>query len=97
MPLPKPPMARHLLLLLPLAAGGCAARERTSLAIPPAADLRAAIEPKPRPDAIILTSARAEADYTASVEAWGERVSAAAVRLCRWTVAAGAKLPFECR
>ena len=73
-----------------------AARERTSIAIPPAADIRAAIEPKPQPTEEILTSSRAEADYNAALEAWGDRVRSAGVRICQWSQAAGAKLGFRC-
>jgi len=43
----------------------------------------------------VITDARAEAHYNAAVESWGDRVSAAGVRLCRWFNANGAK--FDCR
>ena len=52
---------------------------------PPVADLKAAIEPKPVPGDEIATSQKAADDYSASVEGWGDRVSAAAARICRWS------------
>lgn len=63
---------------------------------PPAADIQAAIEPKPRPVGDIVNDDTAAATYSAALEAWGERLSTAGGRLCRWTVANGATLPFEC-
>jgi hypothetical protein len=65
-----------------LLASGCA----SSGAIhPPADDLKAAVEPKPVPGDDIATSDQANADYSASVEGWGDRISAAGGRLCRWS------------
>jgi hypothetical protein len=52
---------------------------------PPVADLTAVTEPKPVPSDDIATSDQANADYNASVEGWGDRISAAGGRLCRWT------------
>lgn len=52
---------------------------------PPVADLAAAVEPKPVPSDDIATSQKAADDYSASVEGWGDRVSAAGGRLCRWS------------
>lgn len=52
---------------------------------PPADDLRAATEKKPIPSDEIATSDRAAADYSAAVEGWGDRISAAGGRLCRWS------------
>jgi hypothetical protein len=42
----------------------------------------------------IVTSAQAAADYDASVESWGDRVSRAGARLCRW--AKGMGMAIEC-
>lgn len=84
------------LLAFALAASGCAERVKTSLAFPPAPDLQAATEPKPVPPDDIVTSDQASADYSAAVEAWGDRVSAAGGRICRWVEDAGGKLPFKC-
>jgi hypothetical protein len=53
---------------------------------PPADDLKAVTEAKPVPSDDIATSDQANADYSASVEAWGGRISAAGGRLCRWSV-----------
>jgi hypothetical protein len=52
---------------------------------PPAADLKAVVEPKPVPSEDIATSDQANADYSASLESWGDRISAAGGRLCRWS------------
>lgn len=52
---------------------------------PPAADLKAVVEPKPVPSDDIATSDQANADYSASLEAWSDRISAAGARLCRWS------------
>jgi len=58
--------------------------------------VQAAIEPKPVPTADIVTSAQAAARYDIAVESWGERVSAAGARICRWVVDNGGTLPFDC-
>jgi hypothetical protein len=79
-----------------LVASGCATRERLTPIFPPPADLQAVSEPKPRPPVEIVTSAMAAAEYDIDLELWGERVSAAGGRLCRWSVRNGAKLPFDC-
>jgi hypothetical protein len=63
--------------------------------LPPVADLRAATEPKPAPGEDIVTSAQAAADYDAAVESWGDRLSLAGARLCRWAVRMGQK-GLEC-
>ena len=92
---------RFQMRLLPLLACGlavsaCAAQVRTSLAFPPAPDIQAAVEAKPVPADNIVTSDQASADYSAAVEAWGDRAHAAGARICRWVVDAGGKLPFAC-
>jgi len=89
---------RPALLLLPLAllaASGCGERVRSTPIFPPSADVAALQEAKPVPTDDIVTDARAEARYNAAVESWGDRVSAAGVRVCRWFNANGAK--FDCR
>lgn len=53
-------------------------------AFPPPADLEAVTEPKPKPTVDIVTSAQAAERYNAEVEGWGDRVSAAGARLCRY-------------
>jgi hypothetical protein len=63
---------------------------------PPSADLEAAIAAKPVAPATIVSSAQAAADYDIAVETWGDGVSAAGARICRWAIANGAKLPFAC-
>jgi hypothetical protein len=52
---------------------------------PPVADLQAAVEPKPVPPDNIADSDQANADYSVSLESWGDRISAAGARLCRWS------------
>lgn len=56
---------------------------------PPSADIDALQEAKPMPTVDILTDARAEAAYNAEVEGWGDRLSAAGRRVCRWFAAQG--------
>jgi hypothetical protein len=63
-----------------LLASGCA----SSGAFPPPADLAALIEPKPIPGDEIASDSVAEARYNAALESWGERLSAAGGRLCRF-------------
>ena len=71
-----------LLLAMPLLASACA----SSGAIPPPVpDLQAVVEPKPVPSDDIATSDQANADYNAAIEAWGDRISSAGARLCRWS------------
>ena len=96
MPSPKHLNQRLALLLCSSLVTGCAEHVRTLVKTPPAADLRAVTEPKPAPTMDILTSAKVEADYNASVEAFADRVAAAGARICRWSVDVGAKLPFAC-
>jgi hypothetical protein len=55
-------------------ASGCAT---TGAIPPPADDLKAVVEPKPVPTDDIATSDQANADYSAAIEGWGDRVSAA--------------------
>lgn len=48
------------------------------------------------PTDAIVTDAKAAAQYDADVESWGERGWNAIARICRWSVANGAHLPFDC-
>lgn len=57
--------------------------------LPPSADIEALQEPKPAPPVEIVTDAQAEAAYNAEVEGWGDRLSAAGRRVCRWFAAQG--------
>lgn len=74
-------MVALLLLASPLVASGCAPHASR---FPPSADIQAATERKPQPTAEIVRSAKAEAEYNASVESWGDRLHAAGSRLCRY-------------
>lgn len=51
---------------------------------PPLADLQAVTEAKPVPPDEIVTSAAASEHYNAAVESWGDRISDAGLRLCRF-------------
>lgn len=75
---------------------GCGNKERIQPLFPPAADVKAAIEPKPVAPVEIVTSAQAAAEYDIAVEAWGGRVRDAGARICRWAVANGAVYTFPC-
>lgn len=81
---------RAVALLLLLAA--CSPRPQVGT--PPIADIETATEAKPRPTAAILTDPAADARYNSAVEAWGDRVRAAGVRLCRFYRDVGVKV--EC-
>lgn len=61
----------------------------TTGAHPPLADIQAVTEAKPRPTAAILTDPAADARYNASIEAWGDSLRAAGVRLCRFYARTG--------
>ncbi|MCW2763400.1 MAG: hypothetical protein JWR85_3601 [Marmoricola sp.] len=63
---------------------------------PPSADLKAITEPKPVPSDDIVTSAQAAAAYDIAIEGWGDRLSAAGGRLCRWVKANAGDVPFDC-
>jgi hypothetical protein len=58
--------------------------------------LQAVTETKPIAPVEIVTSQQAADQYSADVEAWGDRVSAAGGRICRWVVETGGKIPFKC-
>jgi len=73
-----------------LNATACADHPRVGF--PPAQDIAAVTEAKPKPSPDILTDPAASDRYGASVESWGERVQAAGVRLCRFFVAQGMKV-----
>ena len=89
-------MALLMLCVSGSVVSGCASKERIRPLYPPAADLQAVTERKPVAPVEIVTSAQAAAEYDIAVESWGERVSRAGARICRWTVANGAQLPFSC-
>lgn len=61
---------------------------------PSSADLK--VEAKPVPTDAIVTDPKAADAYNADVERWGERGWKAVGRICRWTVANGGQLPFDC-
>lgn len=67
------------LVLLCAACGG-----HPAVGLPPAADVTAVVERKPAPTEAILTDPAASARYNSAVEAWGDRISAAGGRLCRY-------------
>lgn len=61
---------------------------------PPRADLQALVEPKPIPGDEIATDPVAEAHYNAAIESWGDRLSSAGIRLCRFFAKQGVEV--EC-
>lgn len=95
--LSRKPLTRCLLSAGLLAAvSSCAAQVTTRPLFPPAADIRDATTPKPVPTPDILTSEQAAERYDAAVETWGETVSRAGGRICRWVIDNGGTLPFKC-
>lgn len=68
------------LIFLALSTAACT----TTGGYPPRADIAAATEAKPRPGVDILTDPSANDRYNSDIEAWGERVRAAGMRLCRF-------------
>lgn len=52
----------------------------------------AAVESKPLPTEAIVTDPAASARYNASVEAWGDRLRSAGLRLCRYFKATGMRV-----
>lgn len=77
-----------LLLCVAAALSGCAEKQ-VELAPPAVEDLRAVIEPKPKPPISILTDPAASDRYNAEVEAWGDRLRAGGMRLCQLFEAQG--------
>lgn len=73
---------------------GCQQQPKAIVLFPPAADLRP--EEKPRLQPADLGSEAALDAHDIAVETWGERGWRAVGRICRWAVANGATLPFEC-
>jgi hypothetical protein len=63
------------------ALSGCAEKPIVH-ATPAAEDVRALVERKPKPPISILTDPAANDRYNAEVEAWGDRLRSAGVRLC---------------
>ncbi len=80
------------LLLLLITATGCGGPGSLKAGFPPPADLVAVTEPKPQPGPDIVTSAQASEDYNAAVEGWGDRVSDAGARICRFHKRLGMKI-----
>lgn len=78
-------MAKHFATLMAwplllIGLSGCA----TSASYPPKSDVIAATEAKPLPSDAIVTDPRESALYNAKVEAWGDRLRSAGLRLCRY-------------
>ena len=86
------PIRRLLPLLLLTTASGCGAQGSLKAGYPPRADLEAVTEAKPQPSPDIVTSAQAAEAYNAAVEGWGDRVSKAGGRLCRFHQSLGMKV-----
>lgn len=82
-------------------ASACAPTVETFQTFPPAADLQS--KPKPQLDPAELqaeiAAGRGEAlldQLEINIETWGTEGWNAVGRICRWAVANGAKLPFQC-
>lgn len=73
---------KRAILAIALLCAACG--ERPVVGNPPVADVEAVVEKKPAPTEAILTDPAASARYNAAIEAWGDRVSAAGGRLCRY-------------
>lgn len=89
-----PKMAGLLLLLSLITAGGCGPTVSQRPIFPPRAEVQRLQEAKPAPTADIVTDAKASEIYNAEVESWGDRLSAAGRRMCRWMNDNGAD--FDC-
>ena len=74
----------------------CDKPEPISAPLPPAQDVEAATEPKPRPPIDIVESEAASLAYDNAIEAWGERVQSAGVRICEWLNAASTIADYKC-
>lgn len=68
----------------------CTTTERVGL--PSQADIAALTEAKPVPSVAILTDPAASDRYSSEVEGWGDRLSAAGGRLCRFYQTVGMHL-----
>lgn len=88
------PMRLAMVAAVPLIASGC--DRPVSTPLPPAADVEAATEPKPLPPVSIVTDEAAALQYDLAVEAWGERVRSAGVRVCEWLNAAVKSADYKC-
>lgn len=88
---------KQLLAVAALAAiaSACDKPGPISAPLPPAQDVEAATERKPVPTAAIVESEEASLDYDNAVEAWGERVHSAGLRVCRWLNQNGGKYDCE--
>lgn len=85
------PHRLHALALLPalLAVSACDKRVSIEKLTPPAADIEAVTAPKPKPSGDIVNDDTAAARHSEALESWGESLSAAGHRLCRWFRDAG--------
>ena len=63
--------------------------------LPPAIDVEAVVETKPKPSVEAVTDAKAKARDDAAIEAWGDRLQAAGVRVCEWLNAIGGD--YDCK
>jgi hypothetical protein len=85
---------RLALLPLLIAVSGCAATVSQKPIFPPRAEIERLQEAKPAPTIEIVTDEVKRELYNAELESWGERLSAAGRRLCRWMNDNGAA--FDC-
>lgn len=86
-------MKRTVTLCLTVAmAAPLTACAHDQVGIPARADIEALVAPKPVPGPEILTDPNASARHNAAIEVWGDRLSSAGARLCRYYKDLGADL-----
>ena len=77
---------RTVTICLTVALAGCAGKP---LPYPPRADVVAVTEAKPKPTAAVLTDPAANDRYNSEIEARGDRLYSAGVRLCKFFASTG--------
>ena len=80
---------KRAILALALLCASCG--EHPAVGLPPAADVAAVVEKKPAPTEAILTDPNASSRYNKAIETWGDRISTAGGRLCRYFKRLGMK------
>ena len=88
------PMIKLTALAPLLLASACP--KPVSTPLPPAQDVEGATETKPLPSPEAVFDAKAKARDDAALEAWGERLRSAGVRVCEWLNAASKDADYEC-
>ena len=84
------------LLMLALASGCDRPTVQGVQTYPRPADLQAVTAPKPLPSPNIADDPQAAERDNAAVDAWGNSLHDAGVRICHWATERGLVLPFQC-